>query len=156
MLKNKENLLIYFENSIDRVKRLTAITEEQWRTPIAEGKWSIAEIVGHLIPWDRYITEQRLPFLLRDKDLPNSPDVNQLNQQAATLSRMKTKGEIIEEFIANRRKLIIAINNIPVEIWEKEFMIGSSTLTLYNYLLGIIEHDEHHFEQIQSALKVSS
>ncbi len=155
MLKNKENLLIHFENSIDWVKKLKELTENQWRTPIAEGKWTIAEVIGHLTPWDQFLIEQRLPFLLQDKALPKSPDENEINQQAATLSQMKTKDEIIEEFILNRRKLIIAVNNIPVEMWEKEFNIGTSSLTLYTYLLGFKEHDEHHFEQIEKVLSTS-
>lgn len=50
MDKNKEELLIHFEHSIDFVKKLVDTSEEHWRTPIAKDKWTVAEVIGHLTP----------------------------------------------------------------------------------------------------------
>ena len=44
---------------------------EDVHAPIAEGKWSVAEIVMHLAEWDRYIREQRLPGSQCTRQLPS-------------------------------------------------------------------------------------
>ncbi|KGR75603.1 DinB family protein [Ureibacillus sinduriensis] len=153
MHQNKEEVLMHFENSVDWVKNLENLTEEQWRTPIAQGKWTIAEVVGHFEAWDRFLLNERLPYLIEGAILPKGPETEQLNRQSSIKSKVKTKGEIIKGFIAARRSLIIVINNIEDELWAQEIKVNQTTLTLTAYLKGFVEHDEHHFSQIQEILK---
>lgn len=148
MHKNKEELLIHLEDSIDFAKKLGRVSEEQWRTPIAKDKWTIAEVFGHLTPWDEFVLNDRLPFFFNETTLPKGPDVDELNRQSAEISRNSSKEDTIANFINVRRNLIIAINNIDDELWDKEKSLGDRTITLYEYLDGFKEHDLHHFEQI--------
>lgn len=143
---------MHYENSVDWVKSLVNLTEEQWRTPIAKGKWTIAEVIGHFEAWDQFLLDQRLPFLFDERVLPEGPDVEVLNHQSSIKSKVKTREEVISKFIAVRRSLIIVINNIEDELWEKEISINQTTLTITEYLKGFVEHDEHHFKQIQEVL----
>lgn len=143
---------MHFENSVEWVKNLDNLTEEQWRTSIAEGKWTIAEIIGHFPAWDQFILDNRLPYLFNDHALPKGPEVNALNHQSSLETKAKTKQEIFSKYITVRRSLIIAINNIADELWENKIKIGQTTLTLTDYLQGFVEHDEHHFKQIQEVL----
>jgi len=130
------------------------LSEKQWRTPIDEDKWTIAEVIGHLIPWDEFVLYQRIPYLFTEISLPKSPDTEEINTEAAKDSQIQSKEQIINKFIVSRRSLINAINNLADELWLEDFIIGNSTLTLFNYFSGLIEHDEHHFAQIQKALRV--
>lgn len=150
--QNKEEILMHLENSVEWVKNLDDLTEEQWQTPIAKGKWTIAEVIGHFPAWDQFIIEERLPYLFRKKPLPKGPDVDELNHQSSLESKTKSKEQIISKFVSTRRSLIIAINNLDDVLWEKQLGIGQTTLTLTDYLKGSIEHDEHHFKQIQNVL----
>ena len=143
---------MHYENSVEWVKNLVNLTEEQWRAPIAKGKWSLAEVIGHFPAWDQFVIEKRLPYLLKKEALPKEPNVDEVNHQSSIESKMKTKEEIISKFIGVRRSLIIAINNIEDDLWEKKVKIGSKTMTLTDYLKGTVEHDEHHFKQIQKIL----
>ena len=143
---------MHFENSVEWVKNLGNLTEEEWRTPIAKGKWTIAEVIGHFPAWDQFILEKRLPYLFDKQILPEGPDEDVLNQQSSLESKTKTKEEIISKFITVRRSLIIAVNNIEDGLWEKKIHIGQKTIKLIDYLNGSVEHDEQHFGQIQKVL----
>ncbi|MFC7686034.1 DinB family protein [Ureibacillus sp. GCM10028918] len=152
MHQNKEEILMHYENSVEWVKNLVNLTEEQWRTPIAKGKWTIAEVIGHFPAWDQVLLEQRLPYLFDGGVLPKGPEVDSLNHQSSLESKVKTKEEVITKFVAVRRKLIVAINNIKDELWERKIQINQTKLTITEYLKGFVEHDEHHFKQIQDSL----
>ncbi len=150
--KNKEEILFHFENSIDFVRKLEEIPEENWRTPIAINKWSIAEIIGHLTPWDEFLLNERIPYLFNNTPMPKGPNVEELNHESAEVSRERSKEETISIFINIRRNLIITLNNIDDEMWKKELNIEERALTLYDYLKAFIEHDLHHFEQINKLI----
>ncbi|WP_053070488.1 DinB family protein [Alkalihalobacillus pseudalcaliphilus] len=67
MLTKKEQVLKHHQDVINFIHSLEALTEEQWRSPISIGKWTIAEVVGHLITWDEFILHNRLTLLLLSK-----------------------------------------------------------------------------------------
>ncbi|MED3571286.1 DinB family protein [Cytobacillus praedii] len=148
----KKYILSHYEHSIQWVKELEQLSEEQWRTPIKEGKWTIAEIIGHLIPWDEFIVNDRLPYFFKDIELPKGPDAQMLNDQAASESRIRTKEETIERFAATRQTLLTALHEMDDHLWSKELIIGKSTLSLASYFQGMVEHDNHHFEQIKKVI----
>lgn len=129
------------------------LTEEQWRSPIEPGKWTVAEVIGHLTPWDEFVYHQRLPYLLTKEILPKGPNAEDINTHAAKESRLKSKVETIEQFLQNRKLLIGAIHQIDDPKWLQSLKIGASELTLLSYFKGLIDHDLHHFSQIQNALK---
>ncbi len=120
--------------------------------PVKEGKWSIAEIIGHLIPWDEFIVNDRIPYFFKDIDLPKSADAQAINDLAASESRARTKEETIEKFAAVRKTLLSALKDMDEELWSKELVIGKSTLSLAVYFQGMAEHDNHHFEQIKKVI----
>lgn len=151
--KNKEKLLVHLERSVNWVENLLDLTEEAWRKPIAPGKWTIAEVICHLLVWDKFLLENRIPFLFDQEELPKGPNADEVNKQSSEESVEKSKKQIISIFISRRRSLIIAINNLPDELWKKKIKIGESTLLLSDYLLGFIEHDFHYFKQIKEVLK---
>ena len=150
---DKNEILSHYERSIAFVENLSNVTEEQWRTPIEAGKWTVAEIIGHLTPWDQYVLNQRLPFLFTEENLPKGPDVEEMNANAAMNSRTQSKEETVADFINQRQQLIDALYHIVDEQWRQPFTIGASELTLYGYFASLVDHDLHHFSQIQKVLK---
>ena len=156
MHKNKEELLFHFENSIDFVKNLVKVSEELWRTPIATGKWTVAEVIGHITPWDEFLLKERLPYLFKNTQMSQGPNVEELNHESALASRNRSKDETISKFINLRRYLVVAINNMDDELWEKELKFGGKALSLYDYLKSFMEHDLHHFEQIDKVIIIES
>lgn len=152
--KDKEQIIAHYEKSISRVNNLVELSEKQWRTPIDKDKWTIAEVIGHLTPWDEFVLHQRIPYLFTGVELPKSPDANEINNQASKDSQRQSKKEIIDKFIDSRQSLLKVVKNLANELWLEDFTIGNSKLTLFTYFKGLTEHDEHHFMQIEKALRL--
>ncbi len=149
MYKEEMDVITHYKKSIELVNQLRGLSEDKWRTPIEEGKWTIAEIIGHLIPWDEFVLNQRIPYLFTKAQLPASPDAELVNQQAAKLSRCRSMEETIDLFIDRRNRLIKALSDLPREIWTKDLFVNRKNISLNLYFEGLIEHDVHHFKQIQ-------
>ncbi|HGE5782932.1 MULTISPECIES: DinB family protein [Bacillus] len=152
MYEKKKKIINHYEQSIDWVRSLRHLSEEKWRTQIDKDKWTIAEVIGHLIPWDEFVLNQRIPYLFQGTQLPKSPNVNLVNHQASIDSKSRTKEELINQFIMVRKKLIYTINDLTDELWTQNLILGKNKVSLYSYFLGLIEHDLHHYRQIQKFL----
>lgn len=134
------------------IRMIEAIPSSHWRKEVDEGKWSVAEIVGHFIPWDDFILRKRLPFLLLDLPLPKAPSLEEVNPAAAKVARMQSQAIIIEELVEKRKQIIEKISKIPDSHWDKQLLIGKKKISLYDYLIGLAAHDEHHIKQISAIL----
>ncbi len=150
MEESKERVIQHYSDSIERAKQWRLITNIEWRTPITEGKWTIAEVVGHFSPWDEFVRLKRIPYFLNGGLLPKGLDVEQTNRQSALISRNRSQEDIIAQFIHNRKRLMAAIEQMEDEQWEREYTFNQTVLTLSVYFQGLLMHDEHHFRQIAS------
>lgn len=149
---NKAEILAHFRASMDWIEGMKEWEEANWRSPIAEGKWTVAEVVGHLGPWDRFFLTDRLHPILNGDVLQPYPESDQFNAQSAELARNQMKEQTIQEFLLTRKKLVDELSAVPEAKWTEPFTIGTNTTTLESYFTGLVEHDEHHFEQIRRAL----
>ena len=147
-MESKARTQQHYKQSIQFAEGLSDLSDAQWFAPITEGKWSTCEIIGHLIPWDRFLLEQRLPSLMNAKTKLESPSVQDINTKAALESREKRKEDVIQEFVDERRNLLRSLNDLSSEVFDQAFAIGKSNLTLGEYFDGLMKHDLHHFQQI--------
>ncbi|MBM0066818.1 DinB family protein [Alkalicoccobacillus gibsonii] len=148
----KEEILEHQRHSIEFVESLRGLNNKLWRTPISEGKWTIAEIIGHFESWDTFILKNRLPYIIMEHELPKSPKSEKINANSAYMSRSEKQDVTINTFVLTRRELYKAIHNIPDEMWTKTFSIGNTTVSMYEYFTGLAKHDHHHFNQIKDFL----
>lgn len=147
-IKPKERILGHYKRSIQFVSKLDGLDDKQWLMPLAIGKWSTCEIIGHFF-WDQFLIEKRLPELLLESEKVVTPKVHEANAIAASMSKEKMKGEVIQEFIEERKRLLTFIDELSLEVFEHIFLIGKSHLTLSDYFDGLMDHDIHHFQQIK-------
>lgn len=152
--QDKTYVIKHYKKSLDWIDNLRGLSEAQWRMPIEPGKWSVAEVIGHLPPWDKFVLNHRIPFLFTDERLPKGPDVAHLNTMAAKKSREQTMEETLNDFISTRRQLLQDIQQWTDEQWQQSFKIGQSEMTIIDYFVGLINHDLHHFSQIQNVIHV--
>jgi hypothetical protein len=98
--------------------------------------------------------ENRITYILKDESLPtNTVDVKSINKGAISYARTGiSKEELINMFISVRKELVSLIDAIPAEKFNQPFP-GKETMTLYEYFVGMINHDLKHKEQIDSFLK---
>ncbi|PYZ93348.1 hypothetical protein CR194_09150 [Salipaludibacillus keqinensis] len=152
--KHKLEITAHYKQSISFVKSLNTLSENEWRTPVGKGKWTVAEIIGHFRPWDEFVIHQRIPYLLSAEELPKGPDAKETNNRSASKAREEVQQITIDKFITTRVELCNAIEELSDENWERNFTIGKTTLSLYEYFKGLTEHDHHHFNQIKNTLSI--
>lgn len=154
MQRDKTYVINHYKKSMDWISDLRSLSEEQWRKPIEPGKWSVAEVIGHLHPWDEFVLNHRIPFFFVDERLPKGPDVEKLNASAAKKSREQHMDRTITDFITSRSQLLQVLQQFTDEQWQQTFTIGQSEIIIVDYFIGLINHDLHHFSQIQNVIHV--
>ena len=125
----------------------------KWTIPIAEGKWSVSEIVSHIMFWDQHILSE---ISKQIKEI-TFPDFDLKNKVAAEYAKSGvTKSQLLKEAKSAREELITAMNKMSEEKLEQPiFMNGESHCprTGMPYSLFFImeehsEHDTYHQKQI--------
>ncbi|MFA1822935.1 DinB family protein [Virgibacillus oceani] len=81
---------------------LNNLSENQWRSKIGKGKWTVAEVIGHLTPWDEFVLHNRIPYLFTDDMLPKGPAAGNVNVKSASGAREQEKKVTIDDFILVR------------------------------------------------------
>ncbi|MGO0062230.1 DinB family protein [Brevibacillus fluminis] len=149
-----EEILQRYETSIAWANAARQITEEQWLSPMKDGKWSIAETVSHLIAWDRFILDVRLPHIAPGKQLASAPvDVETMNGDAARYARSGvTRDELLDQWVDVRSRLLDKLRTHSEESFAAPYYIGDREMTLARYIEGMIDHDLHHREQMDAFL----
>lgn len=152
MRKFKEEIIQHQLDSIEFVKSLNTLSEKEWRTQIEDGKWTVAEIIGHFKPWDEFVLHKRLPYFFSEHEFPKSPESEKINAESANNSRAEKQQVTIDKFISTRKELYKAIIEIPNDCWTEKISIGKTTLSMYEYFRGLAQHDHHHFDQIKNII----
>nr|WP_303047337.1 DinB family protein [Solibacillus isronensis] len=109
-------------------------------------------MVGHFYPWDEFVLQQRIPYLFSGKHLPKAPGIDELNDQSSLQARTEDVENTLEKCIDVRQELLSQIKLIPENDWLNPIQIGQSTLTFYEYLKDLKEHDIHHLNQMKSTI----
>lgn len=150
---NRDEAIQHYRKMNDWLQSLSSVGSNCWLEPMQEGKWSMAEVIAHLLYWDRYVREQRIPFFLEGAKLPPAPEVESFNAEAARYARSGVgQLELLHEIVGERQAMLQLIASLTDEQWTRPFQVGQREYTLKTYLSGFAQHDNHHQEQINDYL----
>lgn len=136
------------------VRSLDRVSDEIWYKPLGEGKWSIHDIIVHIMKWDEYFNQVTFPILRDGKssDLRENPDYMAFNERSVLYGKGKTREEIVEETLRNRQRMVGSLDTLGEHQFSTVYP-DESEFTLGSYLNRFfISHDRHHMEQIQDFL----
>jgi hypothetical protein len=134
---------------IDYLEGINKNEHEEFFKPIQEGKWSKAAIITHIMFWDRFFYQERLPHMLKGENLVGitADQVEEMNKEADLYAHSgKSLQELINEAVKYRQKIIDALQDKDLSI---TFTIRDKKISLNDYINGEAEHDEHHLKQLQ-------
>ncbi|MGM7684958.1 DinB family protein [Cytobacillus sp. Hm23] len=143
-----------FEGFIHFVESLRNMENEKWGLPIAEGKWTVRDIIAHIMLWDKYFLENAIRKIKSQQPL-TSRHVNfdDFNNNAVQYGKTKDKDTLISETISYRREIIEHLTSVPRENYEHKYVDEDGNhFTIKSYLDGFIPHDSHHKSQIEQYL----
>lgn len=136
------------------LQSLNEIDDKVWFAPIAEGKWSSAAIISHLLFWDRHSFNERFPAFQQDALLEGFPNFQEVNNAAKEYAHSGvSKEQLIDEISKEREQYFQVIEKLDEKGLEISFSIGDHRLTVGEYFIDFIGHDLHHQKQIIEAIK---
>ena len=145
----KENQLskAFEEQSGPFARFLQDLHEEKRDYRYAEGKWSIKELLQHLIDAERIFCYRALRFARKDQTPLAGFDENEYAANAKTENRKWD--DLVNEFNLVRKSTEIFFNSLDEEQLETDGV--SSGNTIYVKALGfiIVGHLSHHLQVIR-------
>ena len=128
-------------------------SDEAAHAPIAEGKWSVSEIVAHLGEWDRFMREERLLLMKEGAAIEPLSDVDAFNRNAVENAQITDLPSILANAQKQRALLLKAIEEMEPEVFKAPFSVGSHQTNAADYFEGLLSHDAHHRRQIDTFLE---
>lgn len=147
-LDDKGNILTQMETSLCVFeKELSEIESDKQEYRYADGKWTIKEIVQHLIDTERVFVYRALRYSRKDKSMLLSYDENMFVANYEINKR--NYDNLLNEFSLLRRSTILMFQNFDDEILDMEGKVGENTFTVR--ALGYIcsGHVLHHLKVIR-------
>lgn len=159
-MKAETNIINDFSNYSNWLHSLMDIDELLWSQPIASGKWSVSEIIAHIINWDRHLLTEVIPSVLKGEGM-KFPDFDSYNKIASDYAISGIpKSKLLKEGIDIRELLVKRLNELPTETLNKSVASNGVTHcphtgTPYSLIYIVKEftyHDNHHKGQINQFL----
>jgi hypothetical protein len=126
---------------------MRALPEEKLNYRYAEGKWTIKEILAHLIDDERIYTYRALRFARNDMtELPGF-DQNAYAPQSGANER--TMDDLLEEFAAVRRSTIALFNSFDDRVWTRTGVGSGNVMSVRAAAYHIAGHELRHVNTIK-------
>ena len=124
------------------ISELRALPLEKWDYRYAEGKWSIKELVQHLIDGERVFCYRALRFARKDAtELPGF-DENLFNENARADRRNPT--DLLEELSAVQRASTLLFRSFDEEQLEASGIANGNPVYVRGIGFIIVGHTLHH------------
>ncbi len=137
------NIVSALEKNLDELQNLFAeISEEKGSYAYAEGKWSIRELLGHLIDGERVFSYRALRISRDDKTPLASFEEN---SYVANSNFGNAKlAHLIEEFSLLRRSNILFFKNLAREAWLRTGTASDAAVSVRALAYIMVGHVRHH------------
>ena len=113
----------------------------------APGKWSLREVVGHVIDSERIFTYRALRFARADStELPGFEQDDYI--PAAHFDR-RPWGELLDQFELVRRGNLLLFKGFDSEAWMRRGVANGVTLSVRALVYAVCGHELHHLRIIR-------
>ncbi len=121
---------------------VATVPEDRGGFRYAEGKWSIREVIGHLIDAERIFTYRALRVARGDRTPLASFDENAYVKTAGSDAR--TLGALANELEAVREASVLLFESLPDEAWARSGVASDREVSLRALAYITSGHSRHH------------
>lgn len=147
-LVEKEDLNSALKNqTYEAEKCFNTITEEQSLYKYAEEKWTIKEVLQHIIDAERIFTYRALAFARKDENILPSFDEN--NYAANSNANNRNWNELIEEFLTVRKSTEMLFNSFTPENLSTIGKASGYDISVSALAYTTVGHAAHHINIIR-------
>lgn len=126
----------------DTVALLSGVSEEKAAYRYAEGKWSIKEIIGHLVDSERVFAYRALTFARGDAGPLPSFDQDAFVANGGFAARALR--DLVGEFVHVRRANLHMFRGFTDEAWSRAGVASVGRVTVRALPFIIAGHERHH------------
>ncbi len=130
------------------IELLRSIGEEKSLSRYAPGKWSIREVVGHLIDAERIFTYRALRFARADETALASFDENSYIANASFDDR--SLASLCDEFEAVRRASVLLFASLNGTEWMRRGIASNNAMSVRALAWVTAGHELHHVGILRS------
>lgn len=124
-----------------------SLTEEQLRYRYAEGKWTIKDIIGHLIDAERIFAYRALRFARKDKtDLPGFDENEYV---PASNANERNIHDLLAEFTVVRASTLSLLKSFSEEMLTHIGTANGNPISVRSLAYIIGGHEMHHLTVIK-------
>ncbi|MCB0522015.1 MAG: DinB family protein [Lewinellaceae bacterium] len=134
-------------NKADMLDFLRAIGWEKWEHAYAPGKWTLAELLVHLIDFERVFAYRALR-IARNDPAP-MPAYEQDDYVEFSGANERLPASIADEYAAVREASIQLFKNFTDEMWDRRGLAGGNSFTPLAIAYIIAGHEMHHRKMIE-------
>ena len=160
----KDEYLPYFKGYIDQAEGITLFSglESSFKTiydfylTIApakleyrydEGKWTIKEIISHLIDTERIFCYRALRFARQDKTALSGFDENEYVLASGASER--SIADLLEEYTLVRKATVALFKSFSDNVLKSKGVAGSGAVSVRALGFLVIGHEKHHVNVIK-------
>ncbi|WP_303984792.1 DinB family protein [Niallia circulans] len=118
----------------------------------AEGKWSLIEVIGHMIDTER-IQAYRLMRIARGDKTPLAGYDDEGYVENARFST-RTIEDLLEELVAVRKSTVSLLRGLSEDTWENRGFANNGEFTVLALAYIITGHELHHLKLIKERYMV--
>ena len=118
------------------------IDEQTSKTAYAEGKWTIREVLGHIVDTERVMAYRAMRFGRNDKTELSGFDQDDFIRGANF--NETSVADLLREFEYQRRSNILMFRNLPREAWGYRGIANSKEISVRALAFVIVGHEKHH------------
>lgn len=128
-------------------KALSDMSDRDALTRYAPGKWSIKEVVGHLIDAER-VFAHRIFRIGRGDATPLAGFDENFYVEAGEFDR-RPIAALLEELAAEREATLRLVEGMSAAVWERRGVASGAVVTVRAILYILTGHVEHHLEGLR-------
>jgi len=142
-LVEESDIISALEKNLNELQNLFAeVSEEKGSYAYAESKWSVRELLGHLIDGERVFSYRALR-ISRDDQTPLASFEENNYIANSNFSRAKL-ADLIEEFSLLRRSNILFFKNLTDGAWLRTGTASEAAVSVRALAYIMVGHVRHH------------
>ena len=130
------------EQAAELIKLFAPISDEQGLYSYAEGKWTIKELLGHLIDGERVFVYRAFRFARKDKTpLPGfdqNPYIANANYNSVPIN------SLLRQLLLLRESNVLFFESLPESAWDDTGIASKHEITVRALAYICVGHIRHH------------
>jgi hypothetical protein len=140
--------------AVDLTRVMASVPPERETFRYAPGKWSVREVLGHLIDDERVLGTRA--FCISRGELASLPSFDENQYVAASDYNARPLAELLEEFTLIRTSNLLFLRRLTQEGWTRMGTTSDKPVSVRALAFIMVGHVRHHLNVLRTAYGVSA